>query len=81
MHLEKKEPLISFLDRVIKLLEKALYWLALISPIGAFAHIALAAGTVHFEDLNKLIRSVCNEVCDESLEPFFLTTTEQAKGH
>ncbi len=54
MHLEKKEPLISFLDRVIKLLEKALYWLALISPIGAFAHIALAAGTVHFEDLNKL---------------------------
>jgi Na+/H+-dicarboxylate symporter/ABC-type amino acid transport substrate-binding protein len=54
MHMEKKEPLVSFLDRNIKLIEKALYWLALISPIGAFAHIALAVGTVRFEDLNKI---------------------------
>ena len=54
MHLEKKEPLLSFLDRILKLLEKALYWLALIAAIGAFAHVALAVGTVRFEDLYKL---------------------------
>jgi len=54
MHLEKKEPLIGFLDRIVKLIEKALYWLALISPIGAFAHVAIAVGTVRFEDLYKI---------------------------
>jgi len=54
MHLEKKEPLIGFLDRILKVLEKALYWLALIAAIGAFAHVALAVGTVRFEDLYKL---------------------------
>ncbi|HEX2582585.1 MAG TPA: cation:dicarboxylase symporter family transporter, partial [Chlamydiales bacterium] len=54
MNLEKKEPLISFLDRIIQLLEKALYWLARISPIGAFAYIALVVGTIRFEDLYKL---------------------------
>jgi Na+/H+-dicarboxylate symporter/ABC-type amino acid transport substrate-binding protein len=54
MHLEQKEPLLSFLERLNQTIEKILKWLALLSPIGAFAHISLAMGTVRFEDLYKL---------------------------
>ncbi len=51
MYLEKKEPILSFLERSNQVIEKILQWLAIISPIGIFAHIAVATGTVHFEDL------------------------------
>ncbi|HSX26152.1 MAG TPA: cation:dicarboxylase symporter family transporter [Chlamydiales bacterium] len=51
MHLEKKEPILSFLERSNQMIEKILKWLAILSPIGIFAHIAVATGTVHFEDL------------------------------
>lgn len=51
MHIEKKEPLISFLERVNQTIEKLLYWIGLISPIGVFAYISMSFGTIHFEDL------------------------------
>lgn len=54
MHLEKKEPLLSILERGNQLMEKILYWLAILSPIGIFTHIAVAMGTVYFEDLYRL---------------------------
>jgi Na+/H+-dicarboxylate symporter/ABC-type amino acid transport substrate-binding protein len=54
MHLEQKEPLLSILERVNQTIEKILKWLAILSPIGAFAHISVAFGTVRFEDLYKL---------------------------
>lgn len=54
MQIEKKEPLCGFLERVIQTIEKILEWLAAVAPIGAFAHIAYATGTVHLEDLYKL---------------------------
>jgi Na+/H+-dicarboxylate symporter/ABC-type amino acid transport substrate-binding protein len=54
MHLEKKDPLLGFLDRSIQVIEKILQWIALASPIGVFAHLAVVTGTVNFEDLYKL---------------------------
>ncbi len=54
MHLEQKEPLLGFLERINQTMEKILTWLAILSPIGAFAHISIAVGTVRFEDLYKL---------------------------
>ncbi|MBS0625420.1 MAG: cation:dicarboxylase symporter family transporter [Verrucomicrobia bacterium] len=54
MHLEKKEPLLSFVERSNQIIEKILKWLAILSPIGIFAHIAVAFGTVQFGDLYKL---------------------------
>lgn len=54
MHLEKKEPLLLILERGNQIMEKILYWLAIASPIGIFAHIAVASGTVYFEDLYLL---------------------------
>lgn len=54
MHIEKKESLCTMLERVNQVIEKILVWLAIISPIGAFAHVAIAFGTVRFEDLYKL---------------------------
>ncbi|MBU6383924.1 MAG: cation:dicarboxylase symporter family transporter [Verrucomicrobia bacterium] len=54
MHVEKKEPLIGVLERINQLIEKILYWLGVISPIGAFVYIAIAFGTIHFEDLFKM---------------------------
>jgi len=54
MHVPKKEILCDLIDKVNKVIEKILIWLAIISPIGAFAHLAIAFGTVRFEDLYKL---------------------------
>jgi Na+/H+-dicarboxylate symporter/ABC-type amino acid transport substrate-binding protein len=51
MHIEKKEPFISALEKVNQALEKILHVLGLLSPIGAFVYISIAFGTVHFEDL------------------------------
>lgn len=54
MHLEKKEPILSFLERSNDIIEKILKWLAILSPIGVFAHITVAMGTVYFKDLYAL---------------------------
>ncbi len=54
MHVQKKEPLISSLERINQVIEKVLHWLGILSPVGAFVYIALAAGTIHFEDLEKI---------------------------
>lgn len=54
MHLEQKEPLLGFLEKTNQMIEKILAWLAMLAPIGAFAHISVAFGTVRFEDLYKL---------------------------
>lgn len=54
MHIEKKEPLIGMLERIVQTIEKILYWLGLLSPIGAFVYISSAFGTIHFEDLYKI---------------------------
>lgn len=51
MMIEKKEPLCSILERLIKVFEKILEWLAIISPIGVFAQIAVSIGTIRFETL------------------------------
>ncbi len=51
MALEKKEPLLSIFERTNQVIEQILQWLAILSPIGVFSHIAVATGTVHFEDL------------------------------
>lgn len=54
MHIAKKEVLCTLLERINNVIEKILVWLAIISPIGVFTHIAIAVGTVRFEDLYKL---------------------------
>jgi Na+/H+-dicarboxylate symporter len=54
MHLEKKEPVLSFLERSNQIIEKILLWLAYLSPIGVFSHISVAMGTVYFKDLYAL---------------------------
>jgi len=54
MHMQTKEPLCGMLERLNQAFEKILVWIAAISPIGAFVHIAYAVGTVRFEELNQL---------------------------
>ena len=54
MHVEKKEPLISTLERCNQVIERILNWLAAISPIGVFAHLAVSAGRVDFQELKQL---------------------------
>jgi proton glutamate symport protein len=54
MHLETKEPLLSLLERSNQIIEKIFKWLAILSPIGIFSHIAVASGTVYFDDLQSL---------------------------
>ncbi|MBS0615503.1 MAG: cation:dicarboxylase symporter family transporter [Verrucomicrobia bacterium] len=54
MHLKDKEPVLGFLEKVNLSLDKVFHWIALISPIGIFAHIANVVGTVNFNDLVKL---------------------------
>ena len=54
MHLEQKEPFCGFLERLVQAFEKIFKWLAAISPIGVFAHIAIGVGNVQYEDLMKI---------------------------
>jgi len=54
MHIEKKEPLISALERINQTIEKILYWLGVLSPLGAFVYISIAFGTIYLEDLYKI---------------------------
>jgi len=54
MHIEKKEPLISALERTDQVIEKILSGLAIVSPIGVFAHIAQSAGTIRISELVQI---------------------------
>jgi proton glutamate symport protein len=54
MHIEKKEPLISAVQRINQIIEKILWGLAVASPIGVFAHIAGGAGTVRVSELVQI---------------------------
>ena len=54
MHLSDKEPLIGILERVNDVIEKIFKWIAIISPFGIFAHIAVAAGTLDVTQLKQL---------------------------
>ncbi len=54
MHVQKKEPLIGVLERVNQTIEKILKWLGILSPIGAYAYVSIAFGTIYFEDLFKI---------------------------
>lgn len=51
MHLPKKEPVLSFLERSTEIIEKILRWLAIVSPIGIFARLASTFGMIKFEDV------------------------------
>ncbi len=54
MHLSDKEPLLGILERGNEVIEKIFIWIALISPIGIFAHVAVAAGTLDMAQLKQL---------------------------
>ncbi len=54
MHLDKKEPLLGFLEGANQMIERILRWIANISPIGVFAHLAVVTGTAYFYDLSKI---------------------------
>jgi len=54
MHLKNKEPLLSLLEKVNSTLERVFKWIAMVSPIGIFCHIAFAMGTVNLQELAKL---------------------------
>lgn len=51
MHVEKKEGLLSILEKLNQTIELIFKWIAILSPIGVFAHLAVALGTVYFDDL------------------------------
>lgn len=54
MAIEKKEPLLSLVDRGDQIIEKILQWLAAVSPIAIFAHISVVVGTVELSDFYKI---------------------------
>jgi len=54
MHLAHKDPLLAILARSNETIEKIFKWLAILSPIGVFAHIAVVTGTVYFQELYAL---------------------------
>ena len=54
MLIEKKEPLLSIVERGDGVIEKILQGLAIVSPIAVFAHISVTVGTVELTDLNKI---------------------------
>jgi len=54
MQIPNKQSLCDVVDKMNKVIEKILSWLVIISPIGAFAHLAIAFGTIRFENLYKL---------------------------
>src|SRR5579871_3427295 len=54
MCIERKDKILDLLSQVNASIEKVLEWLALISPITIFTHVAVAAGTLHFDNLAKV---------------------------
>ncbi len=72
MHLKSKEPILSFLDKGTQLVEKILHWIALASPIGIFAHLAVVFGTVSFEDVYSLSFYVASFIAATLLITFWV---------
>lgn len=54
MSIEKKDILLNGLSQINASIEKILEWLAKISPLAIFSHIAATTGTVHFGKLLKV---------------------------
>lgn len=54
MFIDKKEPLLSLIDRGNQIIDKIFQFLALIAPIAVFAHVAVIMGTIDFSELHKL---------------------------
>lgn len=54
MLIENKEPLLGLVERGDRVIEKIFHGLAIVSPIGVFANISVAVGTVEITDLNKV---------------------------
>jgi Na+/H+-dicarboxylate symporter len=54
MTIQNKSNLLTLLSQVNASIEKILEWLAKLSPIAIFSHIAVASGTMHFENLAKV---------------------------
>lgn len=63
MHIQKKEPLLGLLERANEIIEKILTWIAAISPIGIFAHLAVISGTAQIDDLHKIAFYVIAFIC------------------
>jgi Na+/H+-dicarboxylate symporter len=57
--LKKKDPLLLIFEKLLHILERLLYWLARLSPIAIFVHIAVATGTINFSELGRLESYVC----------------------
>jgi proton glutamate symport protein len=55
MHIDKKEPLISLIERSDRVIEKILNGLTILSPVGVYAYISVEMGTVGFSDFNTNI--------------------------
>ncbi len=54
MHLSDKEPLLGILEGINDVIDKIFTWIAIISPIGIFAHVAVAAGTLDIAQLKQI---------------------------
>ena len=54
MHLSDKEPLLGILEGINDVIDKIFTWVAIISPFGIFAHVAVAAGTLDMAQLKQL---------------------------
>ncbi|MGC1879496.1 MAG: cation:dicarboxylase symporter family transporter [Rhabdochlamydiaceae bacterium] len=54
MSIEKKDYVLNFLSQANTSIEKILEWLAIVSPLAIFSHVAVAAGTLKFENLAKV---------------------------
>ena len=70
MHLSDKEPLIGILERGNDVIEKIFKWIAIISPLGIFAHIAVAAGTLYVNAARTariLFYWICGDFIDRIL--------------
>jgi len=57
--LKKKDPLLPIFEKLLHILERLLYWLAMLSPIAIFAHVAVATGTINFTELGRLESYIC----------------------
>jgi proton glutamate symport protein len=54
MSIEKKDAVLTVLSQVNTSIEKILHWLAVVSPIVIFSHVAVVAGTIKLENLAKV---------------------------
>lgn len=72
MMIEKKEPLLSLLERGNQVIEKILQGLATLAPVGVFAHISVFVGTVEFDHLNEVMFYVISIILIALLVSFWI---------